>query len=309
MKKLCSISLALVATLYLASNAFAYSTLVQFSTTGNGSYDISQIAVFDWSSLGSAVIEQNLVSSTSGSTTTAGGTLAGFFLTATPGDTLTMTLHAQAKLGNFLDVADNSLNSNGTNTFGTDYEVTTTLDATETAVLNNDGTISFTSINGSYQFFFDTTPDANVDAGTGYNDGVDFLSGSIVATSGSFDPNAVTQSGKGLGISNLTNTIDSYDTNYINTDPTSPGVVLSDTEFTTTLHFGNTTVYTNVVDPGGQIGGDGTLANPAYKPIGATDLILSADASNGFSAVPEPTTMLLFGTGLIGLAGLKRKRS
>jgi hypothetical protein len=310
MKKLCSILLASVFALSLASTASA--ALVQFDPTSTGTYSVTGIASFDWSNLGSVVIEQELVSSSNGQTT-----LAGFFNTASDGDTLQMNMHAQDNLVGFVGpggpITVSGLDTNGITGGSTGYEVTTTLDAVETAVVHflTDGTpyLSFTGINGTFQYYLDSSADSNIDTGAGYNSGDSptspFLYGTLDAVSGQFFGGTT-----GTGSNFITNRILGYDPNVIQVDPATPGVELIGSYFDSTIKYSNTT-GNNAVDPNGVVGNSPYNIKYAVDPVTgenvAIDLILSGDSNSGFSAVPEPSTMILLGSGLIGLAGFRRK--
>lgn len=311
MKRTLNILIAFMFTLFLVSAASA--TLVQFSSAGNGTYNITGIASLDWDNLGSAVVDQNLLSASNGATT-----LNTFFATAAVNDTLTFAIHAQDRLTNFVgpngNLASPGLVTNGS---GAGYEVTTTLDATETAKVLVAGAtpiLQFTGINGTFQFFLDDSPNSNVDTGVGYDDGSSlnnpFLKGTVDSVSGTFTGGNV-----GNGSNTLSNTITYYDPNVIEVDPASSNVWLIGTSFQSTLNYSNATNY-NAVNVGGIVGGNpndntggagGYGAYPVYK-VQQGDLILNADAHTGFSAVPEPSTLLLLGFGLLGVAGVFRRK-
>ena len=302
--KLASAGGAVLAAMAMSPQAQAIDTLVQFSTTGTGDgvtdgaaggYDVVGINEFDWQSSGDLVILDNLT----GTGSTANGALTDSFATwaatAVVGDTVSFDIQGQARLNDMTDngggsVAPATLDANGTAGGDTGFEITVAFEATETATLIAAGVLQFNTINGTYSYFFDDNPNSDVDSGTGFTDGIAFLSGDIVGVSGTFTA--------GVGGSNLlTNTVTSYDSSFIQADPAS-NRPLVDTTFDTLVTLRSTG------EAAAHDAGD-TIGFPQYIVV-AGDLGFKADANSEFS-VPEPGTLMLLGSSLLGLAGLRRR--
>lgn len=288
----------------------AIATNVQLSTSADGNYDVTGINEFDWQSSGDLVIENSLAGGsavidgvvrndiTTFSAWVAAANASGSF----NNDTIVFDLHGHARLNDMLDVegggiAPATLDTNGSNLGDAGFEITAAFSGTESATMVDFNTLRFDTISGSYSFFFDTTPDSDVSAGTGFTNGDEFLTGALLAVAGTASFNA---DGSFSASTLLTNSITSYDSNIIEADPVTNRPLVGSTFDTLISLPGALQALVNV---GGTVGLD------QYVVVGG-DLRLKADANSEFSAnpVPEPGTLALISLGLVGAAfGTARK--
>lgn len=180
------------------------------------------------------------------------------------------------------------------------YELTSYATITETATCLAAGgstcaVASLAITGGNWTVYFDTTPDANQLAGTGFLDGVSILSGNFTGGSTLFtSTNGLPpgSGGQGLGAGSVDGTVTYTNSAYVNP-------ALAGTNVSTSLYFPGQSAptYTRpLLFNGVSTGSDS-----------ATDFVLQADASQNFT-VPEPTSVALTGIGLLGLAFAGRRR-
>lgn len=349
----------LVAALFLLIAAGAHAGTVQVDPTGGSTYSITGIENFDWSNTsGTAAIEESITVTPYDAVTNSYGTaytttFALYFASTNidsrnSGDIVNMNVHAQTILTGFsgTSFADNSsldidYDGVGTGVNG-DYEITMVTSFSETATYVQNLTPSgsntiltdqlvFTGAAGTFEFYLDTTPDADSAQGTGFIESVGynpFLVGDVVSSSDAFittttfdnliNMNVLSISSSGSNTLNCT--VTGYDQNVINTDPTGGGYNIVGSNFTTQLKLSTDTAVTFLgLEDGGYIGLDtdndnlGDFVYDANNGQGISNaLILYADSGSNFqvgnTTIPEPGTMILFGLGLVGIAGLGRRR-
>lgn len=294
--------ISLVLTL-LSSPAFA---TVLFDYTGQGgtnSSTVIEITGFDWAPNG-ALINDGLPLQQAGDT---------------------FTLYSMGALSVFQTTT-------GTANLDPAYEITFVLGMGEqvTQLMGNSAQFSLDNSLGVnfFQIYVDDTPDADVDvagygdtAGTGYNDGDLILSATITSAIGGFfaynniddldqsqdgDDWNGQQSINGIGSAtvNVATSLVSYDHNYFLDVPNDFYLSLND-------NSNNALPFTKVDPP--NLFWDGTqYITPdvgAINGLTGPDMLLQTDAATSISAIPEPTTLLLLGSGLLGLVGIRRRKA
>jgi len=228
------------------------------------------------------------------------GWIQDFDLTATNGinDTDNFTLTYQAFAGSIQTTTPTPnlyVASPGAASGGYELTIYSTLNETATCLTAGCTTVQ-TSGTGTWEIYFDASPNANQATGVGFTNGILMLAGTWDSAGGIFTSagGPVGPGASGTGSATLFGTVTYTNSSYVAPD-------LMGTSFQSSLQFPGQQPpsYTRPAAFNGTSTGTDT----------STDFVLQIDGSQDFThKIPEPATLGLLGLGLLGMAGLRRKQ-
>lgn len=260
-------------------------------------------------------------------------------LSTSPAAPTAFTLYYQAALNSFNNSGGRSIGGTG---LGSTYEITTLIAFGETGftsavsgAANANFSLDLANPTNYVRMYKDSVQNSSDLAGTGFNDGSLFLSGSVVALiNSSFSTTGQVQildqfladdwagqlSVTGTGATSVVIKVDSFDSSVITGSggvPIDLTYLIFNLDFNTSnnLPFAETdpsrlfydvAAGANIVPNLGTVNGGNVGA-----PNGTFDVIFQADGNNSFdlATIPEPSTFALTGLGLLMAGGLLRRRA
>lgn len=198
---------------------------------------------------------------------------------------------------------DSAMNGGGGAVQGVNYQYTTMASVTETLVGCTVTTCEFLVTGGTFNIYYNTTVATfaasgapNPNTGTGFNTGVNIISGSVNAKALPDEFNIAFGATPTFGVSGI---VTSTNSTYIN-----PALI--DSAFNSTLQFGGScTINPNCVTTGNY---PWSVAG-FNAPNSGGDYFFQADGNQTFtSETPEPGALALAGVALAGLAFASRRR-
>lgn len=217
----------------------------------------------------------------------------------------TFDFHAQARLGGLNNPTGQSVALPGLNTT---FEYTLVASFTEQIVdlstsVAGRTTATFQLVSPGAWYILHSAANSNTALGTNFQDGTIVAQGTWVTGQFSeFTVNPAGTEGNGSSIIEGLRAVGTVvDPNFL--DPTLWGAeqLISGLRFETQLNFpaNDSTTAEFFAGPGGLL--------PTYT-VQPGDFLFKADGSNKFHVVPEPSTIILLGAGLLGLVGFSRKK-